>query len=71
MRRMKKLKNLNWLCDDTVNELINHARKQAKDYHGDYEDMFVEGFLEGINFLRESVEASANKKERAAATDVL
>jgi hypothetical protein len=35
------------------------------------DSQFIQGFYEGINYLKKAIEAGLNKKERTAATDVL
>jgi hypothetical protein len=35
------------------------------------DSQFIQGFYEGINYLKKALEAGLNKKERTAATDVL
>jgi hypothetical protein len=69
------MKNLNWLNADTVSQLKEYARLQSMTHHfegmQERENMFIEGFLAGVNFLKDSIEATAKEKERAAATDVL
>jgi hypothetical protein len=70
MRRMKKVKNLDWLNADTVSKLKDYARSQVEG-NVDQRELFAEGFMAGIDFLRKSVEATVKEKERTAATDVL
>jgi hypothetical protein len=61
------MQELNWLDTDTVSQLKDYARSQAKG-NADQRELFVEGFMAGVVFLRESIEATANEKERTAAT---
>jgi hypothetical protein len=61
---------MNWLNADTVSQLKQYARSQVQGTP-EQEELFADGFMAGIHFIRESIEATAKEKERAAATDVL
>lgn len=71
------MKKSNWLQPDTMEGLKGKARETFeiicmghKEYNSkECEEMFTFGFLEGINFLRDSIEIAAKEKERPAATE--